>query len=238
MPDFRDRFFIRSTLTALVLLILWDAGGWDLALAHLFGDARGFTWNRHWLLVDVLHAGARNLNLAMVVVLAWMVWRPSGVLTRLSLAERITVLAGLTLALLAVGLLKRFSVTSCPWDLAEFGGRSLYLSHWVWTGSDGGPGHCFPAGHASAGFAWFAVYFGLRRKAPGAARWAAAMALLAGCVLGVAQQMRGAHFMSHTLWTAWICWTVAGGAQALAQRWTLPRRRSVEAIGAMAAPAR
>ena len=32
-------------------------------------------------------------------------------------------------------------------------------------------------------------------------------ALLAGLALGLAQQMRGAHFMSHTLWSAWLCWT-------------------------------
>jgi membrane-associated PAP2 superfamily phosphatase len=29
-----------------------------------------------------------------------------------------------------------------------------------------------------------------------------------GFILGISQQMRGAHFMSHTLWTAWLCWTV------------------------------
>ncbi len=33
--------------------------------------------------------------------------------------------------------------------------------------------------------------------------------LLAGLLLGAAQQLRGAHFMSHTLWTGWICWSVA-----------------------------
>jgi membrane-associated PAP2 superfamily phosphatase len=27
-------------------------------------------------------------------------------------------------------------------------------------------------------------------------------------VLGVSQQLRGAHYMSHTLWTAWVCWVV------------------------------
>ena len=32
--------------------------------------------------------------------------------------------------------------------------------------------------------------------------------LLAGFILGGAQQVRGAHFMSHTLWTGWLCWTV------------------------------
>jgi membrane-associated PAP2 superfamily phosphatase len=34
-------------------------------------------------------------------------------------------------------------------------------------------------------------------------------ALGTGGLLGISQQLRGAHFMSHTLWTAWICWTTA-----------------------------
>src|SRR6218665_451834 len=42
---------------------------------------------------------------------------------------------------------------------------------------------------------------------PGVARWWLAGALLAGLVLGGAQQLRGAHFMSHTLWTGWLCWS-------------------------------
>jgi membrane-associated PAP2 superfamily phosphatase len=53
-----------------------------------------------------------------------------------------------------------------------------------------------------------AAYFSLRHSgAPSARIWLAG-ALLAGLVLGLAQQMRGAHFMSHTLWTAWLSWTV------------------------------
>jgi len=54
-----------------------------------------------------------------------------------------------------------------------------------------------------------------------ARRWLAA-ALAAGLVLGVAQQLRGAHFMSHTLWSAWLCWVVAWGIDAgwaPASRW-------------------
>ena len=49
-----------------------------------------------------------------------------------------------------------------------------------------------------------------------------AAAVLAGLVLGGAQQVRGAHFMSHTLWTGWLCWTVGWlcdlGALALRPR--------------------
>jgi membrane-associated PAP2 superfamily phosphatase len=43
-------------------------------------------------------------------------------------------------------------------------------------------------------------------------------AILVGCVLGISQQMRGAHFMSHTLWTAWLSWTVGWVSVALLNR--------------------
>jgi membrane-associated PAP2 superfamily phosphatase len=87
-------------------------------------------------------------------------------------------------------------------------GGVAWVSHWQWTHSDGGPGHCFPAGHASAGFAWLVGYFAWPQGSAVARRWLIG-ALIAGLTLGVAQQLRGAHFMSHTLWTSWICWTWA-----------------------------
>ena len=73
---------------------------------------------------------------------------------------------------------------------------------------DGGAGRCFPAGHAAAGFSFVGGYFALARDTPRAARWWLAVALVMGLLLGLGQQMRGAHYMSHTLWTAWLCWTV------------------------------
>jgi membrane-associated PAP2 superfamily phosphatase len=40
-----------------------------------------------------------------------------------------------------------------------------------------------------------------------ATRWLTG-AVAIGFFLGATQQLRGAHFMSHTLWTGWICWMV------------------------------
>lgn len=108
----------------------------------------------------------------------------------------------------AVAWLKSASTTSCPWDLAEFGGLAHYVPHWDWWAQDGGSGHCFPAGHASSGFAFIGAWFAFRPCPPAARRWACG-ALAAGLVLGLAQQVRGAHFMSHTLWSGWVCWVVA-----------------------------
>jgi len=196
------------TLVLLLALLLWDASGLDVPAARLLGTAEGFAWGRHPALVLGLHKTPRAVGWAVLLALAWGVWRPWGFLRALALAERWQLLLSVVLALLVVVALKRLSATSCPWDLAEFGGVARYVSHWRWGALDGGPGHCFPAGHACAGFAFVAGWFVLRRALPHLAlRWLAA-ALAAGLVLGLAQQVRGAHYMSHTLWTGWICWAV------------------------------
>ena len=32
---------------------------------------------------------------------------------------------------------------------------------------------------------------------------------MAGLLFGGAQTLRGAHYPSHSLWTAWLCWTLS-----------------------------
>ena len=205
------------TLALLGALLIWDASGLDLPLARLFGDAHGFAWRDQPLFVLVLHAWPRWIGAAALLALIVGVRYPWGWLRAVPRAGRWQIVGSTLLALVAVGAVKRVSATSCPWDLAEFGGVAHYVSHWAWGVFDGGAGHCFPAGHASTAFAFLAGWFVLRRHAPRvAARWLVAVLAL-GLVLGVAQQMRGAHYMSHTLWTAWICWAVGWGVDELVQ---------------------
>lgn len=42
-----------------------------------------------------------------------------------------------------------------------------------------------------------------------------AAGLLAGFVLGGARMMQGAHFISHTLWSALVCWVVLAALAAV-----------------------
>ena len=44
-----------------------------------------------------------------------------------------------------------------------------------------------------------------------------ALGLALGALFGAAQVMRGAHYVSHVLWSAWICWTLSVAADALSQ---------------------
>ena len=207
-PD--TRRFLLVSFWSLALIVAWDASGLDLALARLFGDANGFALTHNWWLQHVLHSRARLVGWLVFAVLLALVWWPIGPWRRLTRRERVGLVLGVALAALAVQLLKRGSQSSCPWDLMEFGGTARYVSHWQWGVRDGGGGHCFPAGHASTGFAYLGVWFWLRRAAPKAATAWLIGALLVGLGLGLVQQVRGAHYMSHTLWTAWLCWVVSG----------------------------
>jgi membrane-associated PAP2 superfamily phosphatase len=195
---------------ALLLILAWDFSGLDLALARSVGGPDGFPLRDNWFLNAVVHSGAKYTAWLFDLFLCAMVIWPRGPFRRLPLARRVQLAVTVMLASGLVSLLKTASHTSCPWDLHEFGGVARHLTHWAgWLGPDGGGGHCFPAGHASSGFAFLGGYFALRRDAPRMARRWLAAALLAGLVVGIAQQLRGAHFMSHTLWTAWLCWMAA-----------------------------
>jgi membrane-associated PAP2 superfamily phosphatase len=201
----------------MLVFLAWDLTGWDMALEHTWGNLDGFALRDNWWMSTVMHQGARNLGWLFFLALLIGIWKPWGAFKGLAKADRVGVLISVVCALLSVSLIKGFSQTSCPWDLQAFGGTAPYVSHWNLWLRDGGGGHCFPAGHASTGFAFMAVYFGLRQAGAAGARPYLFIAMTAGIVLGLSQQMRGAHFMSHTLWTAWLCWTVGGISHHLFQ---------------------
>lgn len=197
------------TACSFLLLGAWDFSGLDLGIAHWFGSATGFALTNHWLWRGALHDDILFLPWLVELALLAAIIKPFGTLKQLSRARRAQLALTTLLALLVVSNIKLHSRSSCPWDLQEFGGVARYVSHWAWGIGDGGSGGCFPAGHASAGFAFLGGFFAFRHGLPQTARRWLAGALLAGFVLGFAQQVRGAHYMSHTLWTAWFCWAVA-----------------------------
>lgn len=206
---------IAWTLILSMLLVLWDTTALDLRLAHWFGTANGFPLRDHWLWSKVLHEGARRLAWAMQLVLLLAIWWPFGVLRSLTRRQRANMFIAAMLCVGTISVLKGMNATSCPWDLVEFGGTAVYVSHWKWGVFDGGVGRCFPAGHASAAFCFLPGYFWLREKTPRAARIWLTVTLLAGFTIGLAQQVRGAHYLSHTLWTGWISWIIAALSHGL-----------------------
>jgi len=108
---------------------------------------------------------------------------------------------------LLVSLFKHGSGLHCPWDLAEYGGYAPFERLFERMADNVAGGNCFPGGHAAGGFSLVAFYFGLRDVHARRARACLLAALALGMAMGWAQMMRGAHFLSHNVWSAWVVWT-------------------------------
>ena len=195
-------------LAGFIAIAVWDAAGLDLPISRRFADSTGFAWKEQWLFADVLHNGAKWFAWALGGVLFVNIWRPLPFARGCSKAMRVWWLATTLACVALIPLLKQASPTSCPWSLAEFGGTARYVSHWAFE-ADGGPGRCFPAGHATTGFCFLAGYFALRASAPVAARRWLIATIAFGTLVGMAQVVRGAHFVSHSMWTGWCCWALS-----------------------------
>jgi membrane-associated PAP2 superfamily phosphatase len=210
----------RITAVLLALVVIWDLSGWDLLVMQWFGSNQGFALKENWWLSTVMHTRAQQLAVVAYVFLLAMVFWPLGPFRAASRRQRVASLLAITASLVAVSILKRFSLTSCPWDLSIFGGPASHVSHWSLGVSDGGGGRCFPSGHASSALAFMAASFpALFSQDASRHRHGRALLLLVvllGVLFGLTQTVRGAHYPSHTLWTAWICWTTGW----LTYRWT------------------
>lgn len=191
-------------LTALAIGWLGEFSDLDLLLAdQVFDTAAGvFPWRHAWLTETFNHLILKGLfTLAALAVIGAALVDRRDALARLRL--RVVALAAV-LVPLAISLLKQASVSHCPWDLARYGGSQPYLRLFDALPAGVAAGHCMPAGHASSAL-WLTACAVLWLPAsPGKAGMALLVALGVGAATGWLQQMRGAHFLTHTLWSMWI----------------------------------
>jgi membrane-associated PAP2 superfamily phosphatase len=212
------RFLLRQTValavSAVALCAVFGDGRLDLAVTGWFFDdvRRAFPLTNGWLLKTLLHDAARTTSAVAALALlgltaaSWITTRPSRIH-----AHRRTLLFVSTACFLSaavVGTLKHFSGHACPWDLELFGGTAIYQPLFGPAVATQNVHGCLPAAHPLAGFAWLGIGFALLPAASDRARRAWAVAFALGMLFGAVQIARGAHFLSHVLWSAWIVWCV------------------------------
>lgn len=194
---------------ANLVLMAWGGDRW---LAD-----QVYAWEGgHWALRDsmltstVIHKLGRDASILawlLVVVAAAIAWRKP----RLQAWRRPLLCLALSIlaSTLLVSVLKHLTHMDCPWDLLAYGGQRPYIGLLQARPADLHSSGCFPAGHASAGYAWVALYFFFLSVRPAWRWWGLAAGLGAGLLFGISQQLRGAHFLSHDLWTLMIAWLAA-----------------------------
>jgi membrane-associated PAP2 superfamily phosphatase len=199
-------------LGALLVLGAFEATNLDVRIENLFYDpvAQRFPYRVHYLFETVIHDFGRLSIVVLGGVLVALValsfrrtslrrWRRGFLYAALSLA----------LAPISVAQMKAQSVIHCPRDLSLYGDDQPYVRLFDPVPEGVKPGHCWPGGHSSGGFAIMSLYFVFRRERPRLARAWLAGGFLYGFGLGFGRVVQGAHFVSHNLWAAAVCWTVA-----------------------------
>ena len=188
----------------------------DLILADFYFDPAqaNFPWKEHWFAEQFMHRWVKYIlitsGLCITVLAAsnllashrmkpptWHMCRGRGVRLRiLALAAILTPLM--------IAFIKAHSALHCPTKLVRYGGEHSFLRLLDHLPEGWSAGRCFPAGHASAGMWLAALAVFWLPHAPRTATWVFICGLTFGSGLGWVQQMRGQHFLSHTLWTAWL----------------------------------
>ncbi len=206
----------------LSAIALWT--DWDLRLADSAYDANAavFPLRHAWLTQTFNHVILKRvfIGLAVLILVAvlWDLYAPRSWCWLRRFQLRVIALSAM-LVPAVTSLLKQVSASHCPWDLQRYGGSEPYVRLFELLPSGTGPGHCMPAGHASSAL-WtislFVLFIPYRLLN---AALALAFFLILGIAVGWLQQLRGAHFLTHTLWSAWIALLIVFLITTCLDRW-------------------
>jgi membrane-associated PAP2 superfamily phosphatase len=227
---------IPAFIFMLLMLLLYPHTQLDTRITDLFFDAElhRFTLKNDPFLTVWMHIRLKWLMVAIALaslVLALLSYR----LSRLS-EHRLSLLwvfAGMVISTTVVSVFKHYSVHGCPWDIVLYDGTLPLLDLFTSPPAGTEAGACFPAGHPSGGFALMAFYFAFMHSKPRFSVLMLWIGLFMGLLMGLVQVVRGAHFLSHVLWSGWLVWMVL---LALYWLWPLRKPASLGQVASFAFP--
>ena len=228
------KYNVLASLLALVLCVLFfEVSNLDMAIQHHFFDPQ----THHWLLDRnepilkfILYDGMKVLLVlfALAVFVALVFFRK----TKLVRNYRKGLLIVLLTAILVpsvVGELKTITNMPCPRDLSSFNGNYPHIKlfeHYPKEFHQPERMRCYPAGHASGGFALLSLFylFKTARKR----RYALLLGMGVGWSTGIYKMLIGDHFLSHTLVTMILAWLIASAMAWLVEIIDSVRRKAVD----------
>ena len=202
------------TILLLVFVIaLFQFTNLDIILQSFFYDFETKNWlidKNEPILKFFLYDGLKNLLLlfGLLILLSLVFLRKKSLIQEYKKGLIIVLLSAIFVPLI-IGSLKAISNTPCPCNIVYFNGTypdikvfDSYPKDFIQTSK----AKCWPAGHASGGFALMALFFLF--KNPINQRLALGVALIVGWSMGTYKMLLGDHFLSHTIITMLMAWLI------------------------------
>lgn len=204
---------IFAALSVLVaVFFLFELTSIDIFVQNYFYDEAANRWllsHEKGSLLDMLfYTGIKKIIIVFgVLILSLYLYSFKASAEALKEYRRGLLIVWLSIALVpfVIGVLKALSNVPCPCDIKYFGGEFPYIRVLdVMPVDIIKKFKCYPAGHASGGFALMSLFFLFKEQRNRVI--ALVFALFVGWSMGIYKMLIGHHYLSHTIITMILAW--------------------------------
>lgn len=203
-------------ITSIILLcsiILFEFSNIDLWLQDTFYNFELKQWvlDRDYRITKfIFYDGIKKvLVLFILVMLSGLLFFRKSQLIQANKQGLVIVCLSALMVPLVIGALQVITNTPCPRDITHYGGRYPYvtvLEKYPQSFKQTEKMKCYPAGHASGGFALLALFFLFKNRKKRII--ALSFAMVVGWSMGAYKMLIGDHFLSHTIVTMLLAWLI------------------------------
>lgn len=204
---------IVTSVLLLIVIAIFQFTELDIYIQNSFYSFETKTWiidKKEPILKFVLYDGLKKLLILFaVLVLSVLLFLKKNKLVQEYKKGLLIVLFSAIFVPLTIGLFKNITNTPCPCNITHFNGKypnikvfDSYPEDFIKKSKI----RCWPAGHASTGFALMSLFFLLKKDSN--RKKILIIAVIIGCVMGSYKMLIGDHFFSHTLITMLMAWLI------------------------------
>ena len=208
-----NKQIIITAILLIAVIALFQFTQLDISVQNFFYNFETKTWlidKDEPILKFFLYDGLKTalIIFAVAILFSLILFRKKAIIQKYKKGLMIVLAAAIFVPLL-IGSLKAITNTPCPCNIVNFNGKypdikvfDSYPKDFVQTSK----AKCWPAGHASGGFALMALFFLF--KTPINQKRALITGLVVGWSMGVYKMLLGDHFLSHSIITMIMAWLI------------------------------
>ena len=208
-----NKQIVITAFLLIAVIALFQFSNLDIFVQSFFYDFDKKSWlidKNEPILKFFFYEGIKNLLLLFgVIILFSLIFFRKHILVQEYKKGLTIVLLSAILVPSIIGFFKDITNTPCPCNIVYFNGTypdkkvfDSYPKDFIQKSKV----KCWPAGHASGGFALMALFFLF--KTPKNQKKALFVALIIGWSMGIYKMLLGDHFFSHTIITMLMAWLI------------------------------
>lgn len=210
--NYSTQIIITSIILASTIFI-FEVSNLDIAIQDYFYNFYTNEWlidRNNKILRFFFYDGIKKLLILFLtfILISLVFFSKEAIIQKYQKGLFIILLSGILIPS-SVGILKKFTKVPCPRNITEYDGEHPYVKVFQKYPKNF---HikkrikCWPAGHATSGFALMSLFFFFKRLRNKII--SLMFAIFVGWIIGIYKMLIGDHFFSHTIITMLISWLI------------------------------